>query len=168
MHSHGKIGGGGILRDHQGKLVYAYSIPLGFGTNNTVKIKAALQGISWCKQHGYKRIILKVDLELLCKWINNTSSSPWTSRLDINAIQLVASKLEFFQCRDVFREANGTSNLLSKLSHEQEIIQHFYTQHQHVGLIKGSYIFKSLECKTSEERSLKGLKSHHDEHTIRC
>ena len=30
----GKIGGGGILRDHQGKLIYAFSFPFGFGTNN--------------------------------------------------------------------------------------------------------------------------------------
>jgi len=28
-----KIGGGGILRDHQGKLVYVFVVPLGIGTN---------------------------------------------------------------------------------------------------------------------------------------
>uniref|UniRef100_A0A0V0HXN1 Putative ovule protein n=1 Tax=Solanum chacoense TaxID=4108 RepID=A0A0V0HXN1_SOLCH len=28
-----KIGGGGILRDHQGKLVYAFVVSLGIGTN---------------------------------------------------------------------------------------------------------------------------------------
>lgn len=29
MHNPGRIGGGGILRDIQGKLVYAFYIPLG-------------------------------------------------------------------------------------------------------------------------------------------
>lgn len=34
----GKIGGGGILRDHQSNMIYAFSIPLGFGSNNLADI----------------------------------------------------------------------------------------------------------------------------------
>lgn len=48
MHNPSRIGGGGILRDYQGKLVYAFSIPLSIGTNNNAENKAALQGIYWC------------------------------------------------------------------------------------------------------------------------
>ncbi|XP_049368158.1 uncharacterized protein LOC125833012 [Solanum verrucosum] len=44
----GKIGGGGILRDGQGNLVYAYAIPLGFGTSNKAEIQAAAYGVNWC------------------------------------------------------------------------------------------------------------------------
>ena len=68
----GQTGGGGILRDNQGKLIYAFSIPLGFGTNNSAEIQAALHGLNWCQQHGFKKIILEVDSELLVKWITNS------------------------------------------------------------------------------------------------
>lgn len=37
----GKIGGGGILRDAQGNLIYAFAVPLGNGTNNQAEIQAA-------------------------------------------------------------------------------------------------------------------------------
>ncbi|WMV32529.1 hypothetical protein MTR67_025914 [Solanum verrucosum] len=64
----GKIGGGGILRDDQGSMVYAFAVPLGEGTNNQVEIQAAIFGLNWCIQHGYNCIILEVDSELLTKW----------------------------------------------------------------------------------------------------
>ncbi|KAH0689098.1 hypothetical protein KY289_016456 [Solanum tuberosum] len=34
LHNPGKIGGGGILRDEQGIIIFAFAIPLGEGTNN--------------------------------------------------------------------------------------------------------------------------------------
>lgn len=37
----GKIGGGGILRDHQESMLFAFTIPLGFGTNNQAEIQGA-------------------------------------------------------------------------------------------------------------------------------
>lgn len=86
-------GWGGILRDHQGKLVYAFSIPLGFFTNNTAEIKAALQGIYWREQHEYKRVILEVDSELLRKWRKNTITIPWRSRQDVNTMNKFQVKL---------------------------------------------------------------------------
>lgn len=41
----GKIGGGGILRDSQGRMIYAFAVPLGTGTNNQVELQAAIQGL---------------------------------------------------------------------------------------------------------------------------
>lgn len=45
MTNPGKIGGGVIIRDHQGQLIYAMAIPLGEGTNNYAKTEAARIGI---------------------------------------------------------------------------------------------------------------------------
>ncbi|KAH0712523.1 hypothetical protein KY289_008482 [Solanum tuberosum] len=70
------IGEGGILRDSLGKMVYAFTIPLGVGTNNRVETLAAIHGLQWCVQHGYKNIILKVDSELLTKWIAQNIKPP--------------------------------------------------------------------------------------------
>lgn len=48
------------VSDYHGKLVYAFSIFLGLGTNNTFEIKKALKGSSSCDQHGQKRVMIKV------------------------------------------------------------------------------------------------------------
>ncbi|KAK4706649.1 hypothetical protein R3W88_033781 [Solanum pinnatisectum] len=68
LHNLGKIGGGGsILRDDNGNIIYAFAIPLGGGTNNQAEVQATSYGINWCIQHGYNNIILEVDSELLTR-----------------------------------------------------------------------------------------------------
>ena len=135
IHNTGQTGGGGILRDHQGNLIYAFSIPFGFGTNKFAEIQVALYGISWCVQHGYKNIILEVDSELLSKWINNIICIPWRCQQEIEQIQELSNKMEYFQCQHIYREDNGTADMLAKYSHKLDIIQHFYTSQQLIGAI---------------------------------
>lgn len=130
LQNSGKIGGGGILRDHQGKIVYAFSLPFGFGTNNIAEIKAALYGLEWCDQHGYKRVELEVDSQLLCNWIKNKTNIPWIYEDLIQQIKQITRKIEQFQCHHIYREANITADLLSKWSHSLELVQHFYTKRQ--------------------------------------
>ncbi|XP_015168633.1 uncharacterized protein [Solanum tuberosum] len=77
LNNPGKIGGGGILRDHQGQMVYAFTIALGMGTNNMAETQAAAHGLYWCLQHGFKNVILEVDSELLAKWITHIIKPPW-------------------------------------------------------------------------------------------
>ncbi|KAH0773494.1 hypothetical protein KY290_010631 [Solanum tuberosum] len=72
-----KIGGERILRDSNGNMAYAFTIPLGIHTNYQAKTQATTHGIYWFVQHGYERIIFVVDLKLLTKWINNNIKPPW-------------------------------------------------------------------------------------------
>lgn len=61
LNNPGKSGGGGILRNEYGNILYAFSVPFGEGTNNQAEVQAASYGQNWCIQHGYKNIILEVD-----------------------------------------------------------------------------------------------------------
>ncbi|WMV32723.1 hypothetical protein MTR67_026108 [Solanum verrucosum] len=72
-----KIGGGGILRDDRGYIIYAFAIPFGEGTNNQAEVQAACYGLNWGIQHGYNNILLEVDSELLTKWLSQMSIPPW-------------------------------------------------------------------------------------------
>ncbi|KAK4706257.1 hypothetical protein R3W88_034186 [Solanum pinnatisectum] len=60
----GKIGAGGMLRDHKGRMMLAFANPLGEGTNNQAEIEAAIFGLSWSLEIGCKNIILEVDSQL--------------------------------------------------------------------------------------------------------
>ncbi|XP_069152141.1 uncharacterized protein [Solanum lycopersicum] len=154
----GKIGGGGNLRDFQGKIVYAFSIPFGVGTNNFAEIKAALYGMEWCEQHGYKKVELEVNSELLYNWIKNTTKIPWRYEDLVQQIQQISMKMEQFHCHHIYREANNTADLLSKWSNNCEIVQHFYTTRQLEGAIKGSYILEKMGVQNFRRRKLKRIK----------
>ncbi|KAH0702354.1 hypothetical protein KY290_017641 [Solanum tuberosum] len=83
----GQIGGGGILRDHLGRMIYAFAIPLGTGTNNQAELQAASHGIFWCIQHGYKKIHLEVDSKLVIKWLSKQLTLPWNLQQYIRELQ---------------------------------------------------------------------------------
>ncbi|WMV46065.1 hypothetical protein MTR67_039450 [Solanum verrucosum] len=72
----GSIGGGGILRDQAGNIIFAFTVPLGTGFNNQAEVQATVFGLNWCYQHGYRKIVLEVDSELITRWINFNIKPP--------------------------------------------------------------------------------------------
>lgn len=73
----GKIVAGGIIRDHNGDLIYAYATPSGQGTNNQAEVEAAIWGLSWCLGNNIHQVILEVYYELLVRWISKQIPVPW-------------------------------------------------------------------------------------------
>ncbi|KAH0730025.1 hypothetical protein KY289_001213 [Solanum tuberosum] len=112
LHNPEKIGGGGILRDDQGNIVYAFVVPFGEGTNNQAEVQAA------------------------------SCYSP----------------LEDTQCVHTYREANATADLLAKHSHQQDIVQNYYTHHQLPLPIKGSYLLEKFGVQNFRRKKLKRIK----------
>lgn len=47
---------GGTLRNYLGDLLFAFSAPMGTGSNNEAEIEAAIFGLTWCLQLGYKQV----------------------------------------------------------------------------------------------------------------
>ncbi|PHT55029.1 hypothetical protein CQW23_03515 [Capsicum baccatum] len=154
----GSIGGGGILRDHHGNLIYAFSTPFGIGTNNQAEVKAAIFGVAWCIQHGYTKLILEVDSDLLIKWLTHHIQPPWRLDTDLRELQNLVSQLESFQSRHVHREANYTADALSKYSHHYDITQHYYTHQQLPRAAKGFFILEKLGTMNFRRRKLKRIK----------
>lgn len=158
LHESGKAGGGGIQRDDLGKIIYAFSIPFGITTNNIAELKAALYGLEWCQQHGYKRIELEVDSQLVYKWINNIANTPWRCQQFVQQISQIQSNLDYFHCTHIYRESNSTADLLAKLNHNLDIPQQFYTSHQLMGAIRGSYILERMGIQNFRRRKIKRIK----------
>lgn len=66
--------------------------------------------------------------------------------------------MDYFQCKHVYREANGNADLLAKWSDNLDILQHFYTTQQLVGSIRGSYILKKMGIQNFRRRKTKRIK----------
>ena len=52
----GAIGGGGVLRDSSGALLFGFSIPLGKLTSTQAKTKSLLFGMQQCLLRGFSRV----------------------------------------------------------------------------------------------------------------
>ncbi|WMV13671.1 hypothetical protein MTR67_007056 [Solanum verrucosum] len=158
LHNPGKIGGGGILRDFNRNMIYAFTIPLGIGTNNQAETQAAAYGLDWCIQHGYTKVILEVDSELLTKWLNHKSKPPWKLQQYLTQLHKITTQLEFFKCQHTYREANTTTDFLSKESHRSDITQHFYTPNQLPAAAKGSFLLEKMGMTNLRRKKLKRIK----------
>lgn len=73
----GVCGGGGVLRDNQGRVIMVFSLPLGQGTSNQAEAVALLFGLKWSIDNGFSSIIAEVDSPLLQNCITDVWTTPW-------------------------------------------------------------------------------------------
>ncbi|XP_059294732.1 uncharacterized protein LOC132047749 [Lycium ferocissimum] len=89
-----KAGGGGILRDHHGNLIMAFTASMNFCSNNMAETQAANCGLKWCQQNNIHPLILEMDSKIVVDMINGTSKPTWKLQHWIAEIQdKVLSKL---------------------------------------------------------------------------
>lgn len=111
----GSCGGGGIVRDNQRNMMFAYSLNLGQGTSNMVEAQAMLYGLKWYVNRGYDKVRGETDSLLLSKCINRDWKPPWRlDQLIWDLQQLVET--HGFTISHCFREANKPANKLASLS----------------------------------------------------
>ncbi|WMV07272.1 hypothetical protein MTR67_000657, partial [Solanum verrucosum] len=72
----GCCGGGGMIRDHRGHLIFAYSLNLGHGTNNWAEAKALLYGVEWCVRNEYDYILAESGSKVLVDCVNDIWEPP--------------------------------------------------------------------------------------------
>ncbi|KAK4339966.1 hypothetical protein RND71_041428 [Anisodus tanguticus] len=73
----GMCGGGGIVRNNQGRVIFAYSIPLVPGTSNIAEAAAMLFGLKWCATNGFKSALGETDSLLITNYIRREWKMPW-------------------------------------------------------------------------------------------
>jgi len=126
----GRMGAGGIIRDHNGEMVLAFATPLREGTNNQAEIGAAIFGLTWAVQSGHRNVALEVDSQLLMHWIALKAKPPWSVNTQIQQLQQLIRQTHSFTCKHIFREANFVADSLAKYSHKITTPQIYYSIQQ--------------------------------------
>jgi len=126
----GKIGAGGILRDHKGQMILAFATPSGEDTNNQAEMEAAIFGLTWSLQVGYRNVILEVDSQLLVDWIMLKTKPPWSISKQAQQLQELIRQTNNFKCKHIYREANFAADSLSKHSHTITSLQIYFNEQQ--------------------------------------
>lgn len=74
----GEVGCGGVIRDFKSKVIGAFSIHLGQGSNNYAEFSALKFGLLLCYQLSIAYIQIETDSLLLANCCNNKCTIPWT------------------------------------------------------------------------------------------
>ncbi|KAH0694811.1 hypothetical protein KY285_021908 [Solanum tuberosum] len=154
----GRIGAGGIIRDHNGEMVLAFATPLGEGTNNQAEIGAAIFGQTWAVQLGYINVILEVDSQLLVYWIMLKAKPPWSVNTQVQQLQVLIRHTHNFKCKHIFRESNFVADSLAKPSHRITSPQIYCNSQQLPKEARAYYQLDMLEMASFRRRKIKKIK----------
>ncbi|XP_059295412.1 uncharacterized protein LOC132048740 [Lycium ferocissimum] len=108
-----KAGAGGIIRDHEGRMILAFTQSIGYCSNNEAEIKAAQIGLYYCSTLGLKNVILEMDSKLIVDMIIEIRKPSWKFQHKIEGIQSRLNMLEGV-AHHCYREANSVVDILSK------------------------------------------------------
>ncbi|XP_060202439.1 uncharacterized protein LOC132630860 [Lycium barbarum] len=120
----GQCGGEGLVRDHNGKFIFAYTVNMGTGTSNNAEAAALLYGLEWCANKGFGIVLGETGSLLLAKCIKREQKPPWKISTEVEDIQRVV-EVHGFNISHCFREANKPADKLADLSHSTVGIQTF-------------------------------------------
>ncbi|XP_035545131.1 receptor-like protein 7 [Juglans regia] len=113
----GTSGVGGVIRDEDGRLLLAYSVPLGLGTNNFAEFSSLLEGVRRCHALGFYRVQIETDSQLVVNWIVKNKCPIWYLEDFWEDLQEHLNSLEY-TVTHIFREGNVVADFLAKCGAE--------------------------------------------------
>ena len=108
----GRATGGGLLRDGQGKLIFAFYKEFGEQDVLGAECMALLFGLQLCLQKGLRPSLVEVDSKALVQLVVSGAIAKWPL---CNSLRKVRGLLEDFSASisHIFREANVPANRLA-------------------------------------------------------
>lgn len=109
-----KVSGGGLLQDHEGRLIFAFYKEFGEVDVLTAEGRALLQGLLFCNRVRVQRLLVEVDSTGLVQLLDSGSLAKW---LLCNSLRQIRALLQSFSAttRHIFREANAAADKLATM-----------------------------------------------------
>lgn len=111
----GHSGGGMVLRDPTGAVVFADSIYFGHGTSLFAESMALLYGLRRCNDFGFSSVQVETDSQLLVFFLVSHSPWPWQLHSILFEAQCLLSSFPY-PLVHIFREANSVADSLARLA----------------------------------------------------
>lgn len=111
----GLVGGGGVIRDEEGKWVIGYARKIGAANNFFAKLWALRDGLLLCLQSHTQAVVIVMDAKVIVDaFAQQGNSNVIISSLMDDCRQLVA-QIPQVRITHVYREANKCADHLAKL-----------------------------------------------------
>ena len=104
---------GGVLRDHKGEIVVAFSAGFEGGSGLEAEVSALLLGVRMAKQHG-SRLWIEADAEVLVRWIATEQLGAAEVCTDLARVRKELENVEW-KVSHIFREGNKAADFLAGL-----------------------------------------------------
>ncbi|KAL0451303.1 UNVERIFIED_CONTAM: hypothetical protein Slati_1108400 [Sesamum latifolium] len=111
MRNPGISGAGGILRDHLGRVIFAFQEPLGNTINTQAKLRAIHRGLQICTDKGHYNIWIETDATAIIKLIFTPKQGAWNLQTTLQSIRKLLSQMDY-RISHVFREDNQAADFL--------------------------------------------------------
>lgn len=115
----GKGGGGSILRNSAGEVLFAQAVYYGETTNSVVENKALLQGLELCKTRGIDGVDIEVDPMMLVQIMHKKISVPWAIVYEVRLIEDILQKM-VHSLKHIFRESNKAADFLANVGFKEK------------------------------------------------
>ena len=100
----GRAGESGILRDPSGHFIFAFANVVDVAKSLQADLKAVLEGVKLCVQHGFADVHVESDSLLLVRMFNDELGIPWWLMRDFEELLALWHHVRvMMRC---FREAN--------------------------------------------------------------
>ncbi|XP_071939796.1 uncharacterized protein [Coffea arabica] len=108
----GRASGGGLLRDYQGKVIFAFYKEFGEQDVLSAESLALLFGLQLCLQRGLRPSLVEVDFKALVQLVVSGAIAKWPL---CNILRKIRCLLEGFSASvsHIFREANSSADRLA-------------------------------------------------------
>ncbi|XP_035548756.1 uncharacterized protein LOC118349229 [Juglans regia] len=104
----------GVIRDNCGRLLAAYSVFLGPGSNNFTEMRSnLLECVRRCYQLGFSRVEIETDSQRLVNWIIEGDCNIWYLEDFWDELHVYLNCIEY-GVSHVFREDNVMADFLAK------------------------------------------------------
>ena len=111
----GKVGGGGIIRDSEGRWVKGFARSIGFTTSITAKFWALRDGLLLADQIGVQNLVIELDAKVLVELVQSeTTFNAFYSSLLADCRSLLG-RFQHYKVQHVFHEVNRVADALAKL-----------------------------------------------------
>ncbi|MQM03317.1 hypothetical protein Taro_036096 [Colocasia esculenta] len=141
-------GGGGILRDHEERCVYAFSKNYqGVISALDAETRALWDGLTICYNKGFLDIMVETDSLNLKRIVTGQMHRPWELTCIIQDVAIITKKLKA-RIMHVPREANQVAHSLAGYGCSTEHFSCWESGAEIPHVIKGSYCLDKVGCPT--------------------
>ncbi|XP_057848101.1 uncharacterized protein LOC131058119 [Cryptomeria japonica] len=123
----GPSGIGYVIRDQSGAIIGKMAKPIPPDTNNIAEFAALQLGLKDCINHGLRNVSVEGDSEIAMNAIRKKKNPNWRLQVILEKILENLNRLEHFEAKRIYREANVVADALSKISAQGSFI-HWWVQ----------------------------------------
>lgn len=118
----GIASGGGVFRNHKGDFVLGFSHFYGCHSNMMAEAMAARDGLILAQAHGFNRVWLEIDSQVLLRILIREYHIPWAVWYVISHIHRLLTQMDV-RITHILREGNGVADGLANFAADE--VQNF-------------------------------------------